>query len=1170
MYRLYSLFLCLGYFIVSGQDQIKFEIIGQDQGLSSNSLSCLFQDSDGFIWIGTRDGLNRYDGVSIETFRFDDGINFISAISEAEIGGLWLGTVGSGLVYFDPKNGLHQKYKHDETDPNSIGSNTITFVHEDRNSRVWLVTNNNGIEVLDQITGETKKYNNVYENLAAENVRYFFETEDGEILIGTNNGIHLYNVEHDLFRELKPPERFLDGSVRTIYEDNFGTIWIGYVNGLVALSSDTWELEMDFPEFNQEVNTFWNDLNNNLWVATRNGLSMFNRRELQWNLKLEMSDHRVLPTLIDKNFFVYTSDFIAQYSVYSTTVLIDDRNRFWMHTNDGLDVYDPEIGTLTPVRSESPFTNLVTNLHTALVKDESNSLWFGGIGSGLNRHSISNFKHFAFHPGMTKTLAQKHVVGLSKSSSSKIWVSANNGRFTLFDMDKGEGERFQIPGSDALIFSLIEHKEKLWLGTFGDGLISMDLNSKEFEEIGDVNSSGDYNDETENIQRLMVDGQNNFWVGTDDGLYLFDGINDFTGVDLKVPSENLISVFTMVRIGSKLWIGTLGQGLIVYDLEGGESLVYKSDETSGEKDLTSNFITSLEIDSSNPDLIWVGTYGGGLNLLNTSSGEFKSYKLNGRAGNNVVYATVQDNRNQVWFSTNSGLVQFSKSSFSPIFNFDIGDGLQSNEFNRGVGLELGSGEILFGGINGLNSFRPEQVIIRDFEPQTVITSFQLPSKNNVNNIIPTDDRIRLNHNQNFFTINFATLDYRNTARIRYQYRMEGVSSEWIQTNNCNPTATCTNVDPGEYTFELQSTNSNGEWMESSTMLEIEIIPPFWQTWLFRVIMVGFALGGFALIFYSRVRFLESQRTKLNEMVNERTNTIAAKNTEIQKQNDLLKIQFQEIEESTKELAKANKEIRSQNKRLSKAIQELEKAQKQLIESEKMASLGVLTAGLAHELNNPLNFIWGILEPVKKSVGELIPLLKDEKNDKGKELISEISELLENVATGAQKASGIINNLMEISPRGEEGGAELFDLVEVFQSTVNLISSASPEVSITFSGPDKLEFFGNPVEINQVIMNVVRNAVDAKIGDRELEVNVSLTQEENTAVIGIRDTGHGILHKIREKIFEPFFTTRDPGSGTGLGLYISYSIVKKHGGEITVDSIIDSGTNFRITLPISIS
>ena len=198
----------LGFFAASGQDQIKFEIIGQDQGLSSNSLSCLYQDPNGFIWIGTRDGLNRYDGVSIETFRFDDGINFISSISEAKIGGMWLGTVGSGLVYFDPKNGLHQKYEHDENDQNTIGSNTITFVHEDKNSRVWLVTNNSGIEVLDQVSGETKKYNNVYDNLAAENVKFFFETGDGEILVGTNNGIHLYEMNNDIFRKLTVPDKF--------------------------------------------------------------------------------------------------------------------------------------------------------------------------------------------------------------------------------------------------------------------------------------------------------------------------------------------------------------------------------------------------------------------------------------------------------------------------------------------------------------------------------------------------------------------------------------------------------------------------------------------------------------------------------------------------------------------------------------------------------------------------------------------------------------------------------------------------------------------------------------------------------------------------------------------------------------------------------------------------
>ncbi len=441
-------------------------------------------------------------------------------------------------------------------------------------------------------------------------------------------------------------------------------------------------------------------------------------------------------------------------------------------------------------------------------------------------------------------------------------------------------------------------------------------------------------------------------------------------------------------------------------------------------------------------------------------------------------------------------------------------------------------------------------IITDFKVfnKSVLVGEEINGKVILPKAIHEMDAIVLLHDLNMFSISFDGHPDTYSDSLKFRYKLEGINDEWIMIEEGNRIAEYSNLPPGEYMFYIDAAFIGGVWNEKPNSLMITILTPWWDSWTAKIAAIFLGLAAIYLFMEWRFRFNEKQNLRLSEIIEQKTREINRQNHQILEKNRELKVLNHDLEENLNEKQKV--------------LRKLEQAQEQLIESEKMASIGVLTAGLAHELNNPLNIIGGVIGPVKKDIEDLKRIIG--KNEDAEMILTEIENLLENMADGATKATQVVHNLLDISPKSNIDQNLEIDLKELIETTTVLIKKGNYHINFEEKLGGDLFINGNPIEINQVIINLIRNSVDAvgKMDDGKIEL-VGF-REGKHVILKVIDNGMGIDEKVKHQIFDPFFTTKAPGHGTGLGLYLSHSIIKKHSGKIEVKSQ-PGHTEFIITL-----
>ncbi len=1142
---------------VYGQRELKFEIINQTRGLSANSVSSILQDSQGFMWFGTRDGLNVYDGVRTEVVKFSEKNNIISCIFEAKDSTLWIGIVGLGLVHYDPR--LFKWHTHSSVpeDPDSLSTNTVTFIQEDKTGKLWISTNLGGFDVFDPTTEKFEKFYHDPNNtasLSSNNVTHFFEDDLGRIIIGTDDGqINIFNRDEKGFVR-HPLEYDVQQTINDIHKDINGNVWIAGSKGLYQVDIKH-ENSVKIRKWSKipTGSTFWEGENQELWLGAEEKLYSWNRNTNDFVFRGQFQIEKTIPAIIDKTASVYTPEYMYQINAKSSPVLMDVDGRFWMITNKGVNVFDPVTGAGNTVRSDDDFTNFSSDQVNTIIKDNSGSIWFGTIGGGVIKYYGSNFKHYQFKRRNHNSLGGQFVLNFTEEEDSKIWVGTNGGSFSLFDPVSETFERFKIPGSESIIFQVFPDGNNLWLATSSDGLVKFDRKSKSFvfNKKSQINNTGI---SSNNVQRILDAGNGSFWIGTDNGLNKFQkDKGEFALIDLSDNTGVQPDIFAMHIDGDYLWIGTQGQGIInlnLNDLEDYTIYKYDPEITSS---LNNNFITSIYPDPDDSNIVWFGSYGGGLQKFQRDSKEFQSFTIEDGLPNNVIYGILEDEEDNIWVSTNAGLTKFNKSLEQVVANYEVYDGLQANEFNRGAYLKTRDGHFLFGGINGFNYFLPQDIGRREFSPPVVITSFRIYGTEDtdiVSKIRKGSSDIGLKYDQNFISIEFAALDFRNSNRNEYRYKLDGLEEEWRDVRLGNPVATYTNLDPGDYQFQLLASNSDGVWMESMKVLDITISPPFWASWWFRFLMALTAIGVVATFHFSRIRILESQRRKLNELVNQRTKIIFDQNNKLSENN-------KELSRKADELNSAYKEISLRNEELNEALGKLRRTQGQLIESEKMASLGVLSAGVGHEINNPLNFIKNGIEGLSQHLIRK-KMVKDSVTKKFVDVIEE----------GVGRASSIVRSLSHFSRVNTDMDEEC-DLHQILDNCLVILHNRLKHKVNTVKKYTSKSVVrkGNEGRLHQALINILTNAEQAIVENGVITIETQAFKDQ--IMIKVSDNGVGISKANIKKIMDPFFTTKEPGEGTGLGLAISYKIIEEHGGKIEVSSEITVGTTFIVYLPMEI-
>jgi ligand-binding sensor domain-containing protein/signal transduction histidine kinase len=821
---------------------LQFDWISSEQGLSQNSINCIFQDSKGFLWFGTQDGLNKFDGYSFEIFKHHPldsttiSHNWIWDINEDRAGNLWIAT-WRGLNKYDLNSSKFIRYLPEENNPNSINNSRPTSIKEDSDGNLWIGTWGGGISLYDPQNdtfisfihdpGEIHGLSNNFIRTLSIDSRgdLWIGTWDGLCRINTNNLIKNNKTVFSRYHyDNKNPLSISGNKIVSIHEDQQGKIWVGTMeSGLNRFDLNTslftrfsHDPQSDTSLSSDGISSIFEDSHGNLWIATiEGGLNHF------------ISDTR--------GFIHYKHEVANDESLSSNKLLSlfeDKSGILWIGTlTSGLIKLDLSRKKFSYTRhSEADRNSLSGDLVRCFLKDGSGYLWIGTEESGLNRldSRTGHFRHFRYNPKDPHSLSHDNIQALTA-----------------------------------------DKKGNLWIGTFGGGVNRYNAKTHRFQHFKH-NPRDDRSIASNYIEDLLLDSEGFLWIGTSDkGLDRYDTRSKkikhyrFSANDsLSISSDYILSLYEDTR--GKLWIGGWGGGLNEYDSETNTFIRYIH-SPSNPSSLSDNIVNCISETTVNGiPRLWVGTSAGlsYTSLEDSSCGVFNHLFESHGLVNHHIYGMLEDKQGNLWLSTNGGISKYSPDgSFK---NYDSGDGLPSDEFFGDAYYQSKTGELYFGCSKGFISFFPDSIKDNTYVPQIVVSSFK-----KFNKIVKLDkhisvmEELKLSYKDYVFSFDFSALDYTAPLKNQYAYKMEGFNEDWIYTDSRRRSATFTNMDPGEYVFKVKGSNSDGIWNEAGASIRIIISPPFWKTWWFRLLWVF--LAGFIILIahFYRVRHLKiSQQNQI--------------------------------------------------------------------------------------------------------------------------------------------------------------------------------------------------------------------------------------------------------------------------------------------------------------------
>ncbi|MDR3628537.1 MAG: two-component regulator propeller domain-containing protein [Ignavibacteriaceae bacterium] len=832
---------------------INFEHILSDKGLSQNTIHCILQDSQGFIWFATEDGLDKYDGYNFTVYKNNPlegnsiSDNFIWTIYEDRSGTLWIGTNSCGISKFDRQTEKFKNYTYNPNNPNCLSNNNVRAILEDSKGNLWIGTEGGGLNKFDR---KKQKFTTYYHNPLDKNslsnnvVISVFEDKSGFLWLGTDAGLDKFDPKTghvvSYHFESNNPNSISNNVIFSIYEDHAGRFWVGTSNGLNLFDRKTGKFSRFFSSAdissnldNGRINAMLEDKTGIFWVATGGGLYQFNVKKKKF---ISLNETTSRSTLLSNNNIL---------SLYE-----DNSGLIWVGTAEGgIIKYDRErIKFKNYIHDIYDKNSLSYNTVRAIYQDKSGLLWIGTLGGGINKYDAKQniYSHFLHQSNNSYSLSNNSVSSIFRDKSGTLWVGTwdgglnkliNSSDVKFMHYIHNPSNPFSL--SSNIVQSIYEDsKGRFWVGT-GIGLDIMDRKSGKFYNY--TNNLMDANSISDNqIQSCIKEDRNgNLWVGTWNGLNKLD----LSKVPVKPPYNKLI-FNRYLHLADNLY------------------------------SLSDNRVMSIYEDKDGT--LWFGTYGGGLNKLtvdqqkvNSEKAHFVNYSIKDGLTSNIIYCIVGDDEGNLWLSTDNGLSKFNPKT--KIFrNYYENDGLQGNQFYWGASFKGNNGELFLGGTNGVTAFYPSSLRDNLHIPPIVITQFQIFNKpvsiysegSPLKKSLIETKEISLTYSQNVFSFEFAALDFTAPGKNQYVYMMDGFDKYWIQSGN-RRFVTYTNLDPGEYTFKVRGSNNDGIWNLTGTSIKIIILPPFWRTWWFILISV-LTLGGIitSIIIYRVKHLLDIERFRI--------------------------------------------------------------------------------------------------------------------------------------------------------------------------------------------------------------------------------------------------------------------------------------------------------------------
>jgi len=798
---------------LSAQPRLKFTSLTTKDGLSSNTINEILKDDQGFLWIATTDGLNKFDGTNVSIFRheaenkFSLPSNEITALYKDHNGRIWIGTA-NGICYYDPQ--LDRFKKCNSADPNAAANHmAVRAIFEDQSGLLWF----GGYSTLITLDPHNMKFSEMPLAKIKQRSRgfvvflSFFEEKEGTIWMGTNKGLLIYNKRKDSYLHFRhnpgDPNSISNNVVKKIVRDEQGDIWLATFKGLNRISRDR-----------------------NSFVAFQNSETDDNGTELI---------HCILKT--------------------------NDAG-FWLGTENGLNVFDVKTSRMQTVNTDQQGRfGLPNKIIRAIFSDEDGIVWLGTAQGGVYKYDphLPLFSLEEYHNSISGGLSAPVVTAFVQDPRGTIYIGTARGIQT-FNPANQEYKTIKlqisgVSGKPVEVKSLeIDKDGALWVGTIREGVLKVNPSSGNCRQY--LFHGLDKNIEDNDIYCLMRDSNGRIWAGTNgDGVYSYDGsTNKFSKLleplirnNRPMPTNGYMRALAQ-KTNGEIWMGTMGAGITIYNIRSKVVRLLNAENSN----LSSNGVLSILHDQAGNT--WVGTQGGGLNLYNVNTRKFIAYTEKDGLASNIVGKILEDKLGRIWLSTARGISCFDlkRKTFK---NYSAYNGVQAGSMMGGAGLCASNGFLFFGGYEGFNFFDPKTLPEDAYAHPIRLTELKvanmtvLPGKNSaIKEQISKAKEINLSHGQNF-SLSFVAVNFTNPNQTRYSYQLVGFDKDWINIGRSR-TAYYTNIDPGEYIFKVKASDNLGAWTAEESAIKIIIHPPFWRTF-YAYIFYIIALS--ALLFWIRRR-----------------------------------------------------------------------------------------------------------------------------------------------------------------------------------------------------------------------------------------------------------------------------------------------------------------------------
>jgi ligand-binding sensor domain-containing protein/signal transduction histidine kinase len=1092
-------------------EKVRFSRIEVGSGLSNSNVTAILQDSKGFLWVGTQDGLNKFDGYNFKVYRNnpDDTCslltNAINCIFEDTQKKIWVSTRSGGLQYYDNKLDRFVRIREFST------SAQILQITEDFDNNLWITGSRYLDAFVAQLDRSTGKWKSFILFPSREPIETLLRESEDEFWMGLRRGGFLkWNKKtNSLKRYLhdpKNPKSALCFDIHQILKDSHGYLWIASSEGLskFEIKSENFTNFTANPSIpgsllvNAIRQMAWAD--GHLLLTTQNGgLS-----------RMDTTTNQFTNFLFDKNDPYSLSD----NSVWS--VYCDRQNRIWIGTfSKGLCVID---------KLQNKFSQLDVVLENdvvnAIYQDHKERIWIGTEG-GIVRKDRNTEKHYKHEPDQKGSISSNPILSIYEDSQNRMWFGTWAGGLNRYD-EKTDRFVSYLPDeknakslSDPNVYAIREYSQtkQLLVASYKCINILTDETNGFFENYKEgENGANNY------IRSIYEDSKGNVWLGTIEELNVFDVEN---------------------------------------------KKITRFDSRANAKEIKASEIVNCILEDEKKRL-WVGTTAG-LEMI-VDKKFIKRFTTKDGLPNNIVNGILEDNKGNLWLSTTQGISKFNPDN-NTIQNYTVSDGLLSNEFKPNACFKNKDGLFFFGG-KGVNVFDPDNIQQNPYVPPVYITDFKIFNKSVtigekdslLKGHIGEMQEIYLPHKYNVFSFEFAALNFSSSNKNKYAYKLEGFETDWNYVDD-QRSATFTNLDAGTYTFRVKASNNDGLWNETGASLIIHVLPPFWKTWWFET-MAGLLIVGLAISYYRvRVYAIKQQNKKLEILVAKRTEELenineelVQRDEEIQTQNNELFNQREELASQNEELQSARQVIQKQNNEIilrnESLEEEIKDRTKDLVEyNQQLEQFAFITA---HNLRAPVARILGlgnVLDFACKN-GE------DERLIIGKLIFAtrELDTVVKDLSAVLELRKNNTSLITEVSLHEE--------LRLIKENLEKEILETNTEIKEDFSRAPLIRTL-KPY-LDSILINLIGNAIKYRHLERQPLIRIKSELVENQICLTVSDNGIGIdLPSYGEKLFTLYSRFHDHVEGKGMGLYLVKTQVAALGGKIEVESEVDCGTTFRI-------